>query len=73
MVWYQMFEYAIGFWLLKPSEDLLGSILCASGCFSLIRATVLLDEEVMNKFTALSEEAHHMIQRDQGNSSFLFK
>ncbi|XP_032785589.2 chitin synthase chs-2 [Daphnia magna] len=65
MVWYQMFEYAIGFWLLKPSEDLLGSILCASGCFSLIRASVLLDEEVMNKFTALSEEAHHMIQRDQ--------
>ncbi|KAK4009040.1 hypothetical protein OUZ56_014181 [Daphnia magna] len=71
MVWYQIFEYAIGFWLLKPSEDLLGSILCASGCFSLIRASVLLDEEVMNKFTALSEEAHHMIQRDQGEDRWL--
>ncbi|KAI9554333.1 hypothetical protein GHT06_019605 [Daphnia sinensis] len=70
-VWYQIFEYAIGFWLLKPSEDLLGSILCASGCFSIIRASVLLDEEIMNKFTALSEEAHHMIQRDQGEDRWL--
>ncbi|XP_057376079.1 chitin synthase chs-2-like [Daphnia carinata] len=71
MVWYQMFEYAVGFWLLKPSEDLLGSILCASGCFSLIRASVLLDEEIMAKFTTVSEEAHHMIQRDQGEDRWL--
>ncbi|XP_032785586.2 chitin synthase chs-2 [Daphnia magna] len=71
IVWYQMFEYAIGFWLLKPSEDLLGSILCAPGCFSLIRANVLLDEEIMTKFNALSEKAHHMIQRDQGEDRWL--
>lgn len=70
IVWYQMFEYAIGFWWLKPSEDLLGSILCAPGCFSLIRTNVLLDEEIMTKFNALSEKAHHMIQRDQGTAPF---
>ncbi|KAI9554332.1 hypothetical protein GHT06_019604 [Daphnia sinensis] len=57
IVWYQIFEYATCFWLLKHSEDLLGSILCAPGCYCLIRASVLLDQEIMNKFTALSEKA----------------
>lgn len=66
MVWYQMYEYAVGFWLLKPSETVLGNILCAAGCFSLIRATVLLDGDVMSKFAERSEKAHHFIQRDQG-------
>ncbi|XP_057376080.1 chitin synthase chs-2-like [Daphnia carinata] len=71
MVWYQMLEYAIGFWLLKPSEDLLGSVLGAAGCFSLIRGSVLLDEEVMNKFAAISWKGRHMIQRDQGEDRWL--
>ena len=66
MVWYQMFEYALGFWLLKPSEVILGSTLCASGCFSMIRGSILLDKEVLAKFTAPSEKPHHFVQRDQG-------
>ncbi|XP_057374919.1 chitin synthase chs-2-like [Daphnia carinata] len=71
IVWYQIFEYATCFWLLKHSEDLLGSILCAPGCYCLIRASVLMDEEIMNKFTALSVKAHHIIQRDQGEDRWL--
>ena len=66
MDWYQMFEYAMGFWLLKPSEHILGNILCGPGCFSLIRATILLDDEIMTKFADPSKKAHHFIQRDQG-------
>ncbi|KAI9554330.1 hypothetical protein GHT06_019602 [Daphnia sinensis] len=71
MVWYQMLEYAIGFWLLKPTEDILGSVLGAAGCFSLIRGSVLLDEEIMNKFAAVSWKGHHIIQRDQGEDRWL--
>ncbi|EFX80551.1 hypothetical protein DAPPUDRAFT_51536 [Daphnia pulex] len=71
MVWYQMYEYAVGFWLQKPSESVLGDILCAAGCFSLIRATVLLDGDVMSKFVERSEKAHHFIQRDQGEDRWL--
>lgn len=66
LVWYQMFEYALGFWLFKPSETVLGTTLCAPGCFSIIRASILRDHEVMNKFIARSEKAHHFVQRDQG-------
>ena len=67
MVWYQMFEYAVGFWLMKPCEYVMGNNLCAAGCFSIIRATVLLDSEIMTRFSDRSEKAHHFIQRDQGN------
>ena len=38
MQWYQMFEYAIGHWLQKATEHVLGCVLCSPGCFSLFRA-----------------------------------
>ena len=28
MVWYQLFEYAIGHWLQKATEHMLGCVLC---------------------------------------------
>lgn len=37
MVWYQMFEYAIGHWLQKATEHMIGCVLCSPGCFSLFR------------------------------------
>ena len=37
MMWYQRFEYAIGHWLQKSTEHVLGCVLCSPGCFSLFR------------------------------------
>ena len=48
MQWYQKFEYAIGHWLQKSTEHVMGCVLCSPGCFSLFRGEALMDENVMN-------------------------
>jgi chitin synthase len=31
MVWYQLFEYAIGHWLQKATEHMIGCVMCSPG------------------------------------------
>ncbi|CAL4061130.1 unnamed protein product, partial [Meganyctiphanes norvegica] len=71
MVWYQMFEYAIGHWLQKATEHMIGCVLCSPGCFSLFRGKALMDDNVMAKYTTLSSEAMHYVQYDQGEDRWL--
>lgn len=66
MAWYQVFEYAVGHWLQKATEHVIGCVLCSPGCFSLFRACALMDDNVMAKYTTVSEEARHYVQYDQG-------
>lgn len=67
MVWYQMFEYAVGHWLQKATEHMIGCVLCSPGCFSLFRGKALMDDNVMKKYTTRSSEALHYVQYDQGD------
>lgn len=71
MVWYQKFEYAIGHWLHKSTEHMFGCVLCSPGCFSLFRAKALMDDNVMRRYTAKSEEASDYVQYDQGEDRWL--
>ncbi|VVD01783.1 unnamed protein product [Leptidea sinapis] len=66
MAWYQVFEYAIGHWLQKATEHMIGCVLCSPGCFSLFRGKGLMDDNVMRKYTLTSSEARHYVQYDQG-------
>ena len=66
MVWYQVFEYAVGHWFQKSTEHVLGCVLCSPGCFSLFRGSALLDDNVMKRYTAKPTEAVHFLQYDQG-------
>lgn len=66
MVWYQKFEYAVGHWLQKATEHVIGCVLCSPGCFSLFRARSLMDKNVMKKYTTYPTEAKHYVQYDQG-------
>lgn len=66
MVWYQMFEYAVGHWLQKATEHMIGCVLCSPGCFSLFRGRALMDDNVMKRYTTRSSEALHYVQYDQG-------
>ncbi|GCB65669.1 hypothetical protein scyTo_0004830 [Scyliorhinus torazame] len=66
MVWYQKFEYAVGHWLQKTAEHVLGCVLCSPGCFSLYRAAALMDDNVVKKYTTKATEGHHFVQYDQG-------
>ncbi|KAJ6216762.1 hypothetical protein RDWZM_007919 [Blomia tropicalis] len=71
MYWYQKFEYAIGHWLQKATEHMIGCVLCSPGCFSLFRAKALMDDNVMRKYTSKSDEALHYVQYDQGEDRWL--
>uniref|UniRef100_UPI0037E98F86 chitin synthase chs-2-like n=1 Tax=Semicossyphus pulcher TaxID=241346 RepID=UPI0037E98F86 len=71
MVWYQKFEYAVGHWLHKTAEHVFGCVLCSPGCFSLFRASALMDDNVMKKYTIKSSKPAHYIQYDQGEDRWL--
>uniref|UniRef100_T1J5I3 chitin synthase n=1 Tax=Strigamia maritima TaxID=126957 RepID=T1J5I3_STRMM len=71
MVWYQKFEYAIGHWLQKATEHMIGCVLCSPGCFSLFRAKGLMDNNVMARYTTQSDRARHYVQYDQGEDRWL--
>lgn len=71
MVWYQMFEYAIGHWLQKATEHMIGCVLCSPGCFSLFRGKALMDDNVMARYTTKSSQARHYVQYDQGEDRWL--
>lgn len=70
LAWYQVFEYAIGHWLQKATEHMIGCVLCSPGCFSLFRGKALMDDNVMKRYTLKSDEARHYVQYDQGNIHF---
>lgn len=71
MVWYQVFEYAIGHWLQKATEHVIGCVLCSPGCFSLFRGRALMENSVMKKYTTTSSEPRHYVQYDQGEDRWL--
>lgn len=71
MSWYQVFEYAVGHWMQKATEHVIGCVLCSPGCFSLFRASALMDHNVMARYTTRSNEARHYVQYDQGEDRWL--
>uniref|UniRef100_A0A1I7XD52 chitin synthase n=1 Tax=Heterorhabditis bacteriophora TaxID=37862 RepID=A0A1I7XD52_HETBA len=55
MVWYQKFEYAVGHWLQKATEHMIGCVMCSPGCFSLFRSYALMDDNVTRKFLLVAQ------------------
>uniref|UniRef100_H2ZG43 chitin synthase n=1 Tax=Ciona savignyi TaxID=51511 RepID=H2ZG43_CIOSA len=71
VVWFQKFEYAVGHWLQKTAEHVLGCVLCSPGCFSMFRASALVDVNVINMYTTKASKALHYVQWDQGEDRWL--
>ncbi|XP_060081250.1 uncharacterized protein LOC132560604 [Ylistrum balloti] len=71
VVWFQTFEYAMGHWLQKATEHVIGCVLCSPGCFSIFRGSSLMDDNVMRKFTILPSEPSHYLMYDQGEDRWL--
>lgn len=65
--WYQIVEYAYSHWFSKSAEQVFGSVLCAPGCFSLLRGQALIDQNVMRNFSSLADNAYQHTQYDKGN------
>jgi chitin synthase len=79
---YQQFEYEIGFWFQKSAEHLLGSVLCASGCFAMIRWDALFAsnkekvecyeaDSVALQYAQRIRGADDAVLMDQGEDRFL--
>ena len=75
---YQKFEYAVGHWLQKATEHVLGNVLCAPGCFSLYRLTALAESRgssglgpAFQAFAHPSSTPLDYIQHDQGEDRWL--
>jgi chitin synthase len=45
--------------------------MCSPGCFSLLRASALLDDHVLSIYATRSSEAKHLVQYDQGEDRWL--
>ncbi|GFU39413.1 chitin synthase chs-2 [Nephila pilipes] len=71
MVYYQKFEYAIGHWLQKATEHMIGCVLCSPGCFSLFRAEALMKKNTIIRYASQSKEAIEYVQFDQGEDRWL--
>ena len=77
---YQKFEYSVGHWLQKTTEQVLGNVLCSPGCFSLFRLQALMQNKDSNHshlppalvaYNTDSTEPLHCIQYDQGEDRWL--
>jgi hypothetical protein len=64
----QSFEYCVAHWLQKTTENVLGSVLCASSCFSLFRLCAL--ESVLCDFAKVPRTCDEYQQYEQGPSLF---
>ncbi|XP_046555805.1 uncharacterized protein LOC124265054 [Haliotis rubra] len=69
LVWYQVFEYAIGHWFQKAAEHVLGSVLCAPGCFSVYRCVAL--KEILTVYSTNVEHAFDFLTKDMGEDRWL--
>ncbi|XP_078327748.1 uncharacterized protein LOC111112966 isoform X4 [Crassostrea virginica] len=69
LVWYQQFEYAIGHWFQKAAEHVLGSVLCAPGCFSVYRCSALKD--IVPTYATTVERAFDFLIKDMGEDRWL--
>lgn len=69
LVWYQMFDYAIGHWFQKAAEHVLGSVLCCPGCFSLYRLDAL--RSTLSTYGTGVDKAFDFLIKDMGEDRWL--
>ena len=67
--WYQVFDYAVGHWLQKPAEHILGCVLCCPGCFSIFRCSAL--KQCLEKYSEEVTSAFDFLIKDMGEDRWL--
>ena len=69
VVWYQIFDYAIGHWFQKAAEHVLGCVLCCPGCFSVFRVSALGD--VLDTYSSKVNDGIDFLTKDMGEDRWL--
>ena len=69
VVWYQVFDYAVGHWFQKAAEHILGCVLCCPGCFSVFRVSAL--EQILDTYSSSVENGFDFLTKDMGEDRWL--
>ena len=69
VVWYQIFDYAVGHWFQKAAEHILGCVLCCPGCFSVFRVSAI--EQVLSTYSSSVENGFDFLTKDMGEDRWL--
>ena len=69
LYWYQIFDYAVGHWFMKPAEHILGCVLCCPGCFSVFRCRALM--ETLEIYSSEVSGASEFLTKDMGEDRWL--
>ena len=67
--WYQVFDYAIGHWLQKSTEDIMGCVLCCPGCFSMFRCSAI--KKVLPEYSKPATNGNEFLMRNMGEDRWL--
>ncbi|KAK7496323.1 hypothetical protein BaRGS_00012488, partial [Batillaria attramentaria] len=69
IVWYQIFEYAKDFWMIKSAQNVIGSVMCCPGCFSLYRAEAI--DDVVQTYSEPTTRAGDVFTKDTGEDRWM--
>ncbi|XP_036355894.1 chitin synthase chs-1-like [Octopus sinensis] len=69
IVWFQMFEYIKDFWMTKTAQNIIGSVMCCPGCFSLYRITALYN--LLDDYSQESMEPMDVLIKDTGEDRWM--
>ncbi|XP_066298316.1 chitin synthase chs-2-like isoform X1 [Branchiostoma lanceolatum] len=69
LVWYQMFDYAIGHWFQKVANSVLGTVLCCPGCFSVYRCKAVRD--TLATYASTVSKGEEFLTKDMGEDRWL--
>ncbi|XP_061180308.1 uncharacterized protein LOC133188841 [Saccostrea echinata] len=69
VVWLQMFDYAKDFWMIKSAQNIIGSVMCCPGCFSLYRFEAIRD--VIETFSEPTKSILDVFTKDNGEDRWM--
>ncbi|KAK6166486.1 hypothetical protein SNE40_023162 [Patella caerulea] len=69
IVWHQIFEYAKDFWMIKNAQNVIGSVMCAPGCFSLYRSSAI--KQVMDEYASPTLTPFTVYVKDTGEDRWM--
>ncbi|XP_019628653.1 PREDICTED: LOW QUALITY PROTEIN: uncharacterized protein LOC109473222 [Branchiostoma belcheri] len=69
LVWYQVFDYAIGHWFQKVANSVLGTVLCCPGCFSVYRCKAVRD--TLATYASTVRQRGGVLTKDMGEDRWL--
>ncbi|XP_052065199.1 chitin synthase chs-2-like isoform X2 [Mytilus californianus] len=69
IVWLQMFEYAKDLWIIKSSQNIIGSVMCCPGCFSMYKLEAV--KEVVAEYSVPVANIEDVFTKDNGEDRWM--